>query len=161
MSAGGPGSDGLHPEARERIARAIHARYLENQRTRKPATDPAMQPWDELAEALKESNRAQAGDIARKLAAIGYRLNATGGPPPLALTGEQVERLAVLEHERWVAERQAAGWTLGPVKDVERRVTPYLVDWAELAEEIREYDREAVREIPALLASAGLKVEPA
>ena len=152
-----PDSDGFSPELRERIARAIHERYRRNQRSRKPDSDPAMQPWEELTPVLRASNLAQAADIGNKLRVIGCALGPAGpGAPREQLSAEQIERLAVLEHARWVAEREAAGWTLGPSKDVERKLTPYLVGWDELAEEIREYDRDAVRAIPDVLAEAGL-----
>lgn len=141
----------------ERIARGIHERYLKQQQGRKPESDPAMQPWETLPESLKQSNRAQAADIGKKLLTIGYGIApASSGPAATHFRPEELERLAVLEHERWVAERRAAGWTSGPVKDVERRITPYLIPWEELTEEIREYDREAVRGIPEVLAEAGL-----
>ncbi|MGQ0701879.1 MAG: RyR domain-containing protein [Gemmatimonadales bacterium] len=151
--------------ALERIAQAIHARYLANQRDRKPPSDPAMQPWEALSETLKESNRDQARDIGNKLEAIRCRIVPLDGSGPLTgLTAGEVEHLSILEHERWVEERRRAGWTLGPVRDLERKVTPYLVSWEELAEEIREYDREAVRAIPEVLAEAGfamVRADPA
>lgn len=150
---GGSG-DGL-----ERIARAIHERYRRNQQERKPGNDPAMRPWEDLPETLKHSNREQAADIANKLRAIGCTIApAGGGPVVTAFTRDEIGRLAEQEHDRWVSERQTAGWTLGPRKDVERRISPYLVSWEKLAEEIREYDREAVRAIPELLAEAGLEI---
>jgi len=62
-----------------------------------------------------------------------------------------------MEHDRWVAERFLAGWTLG-AKDTERRISPYLVDWNDLTDEIKEYDRESVRNIPVILSLAGEKI---
>jgi hypothetical protein len=38
------------------------------------------------------------------------------------------------------------------------KVTPYLVGWGELSEEVREWDREPVRRIPELLAGIGLEI---
>lgn len=143
--------------ALERIARAIHARYLRNQRNRKAPDDPAMQPWEALPESLRESSLEQARDIGSKLRAIGCRVASRDGRgAPARLTVAEVERLAILEHMRWVEERRRAGWVLGPARDVELKVTPDLVSWDELAEQIREYDREAVRAIPEVLAEAGL-----
>jgi hypothetical protein len=148
----------LSTAMRERIARAIHEKYRRDQQGRKPASDPAMQPWERLAEHLKESNRRQAEHIPVKLRAIGRTMAPAKERPAItAFTPEEVELLAELEHERWVAERRAAGWTAGP-RDPERKTTPYLVPWADLAEEIREYDREAVRGIPDFLAGAGLEI---
>lgn len=150
---------GVSGDELERIARGIHERYLKHQQGRKPETDPAMQPWEQLPESLKQSNRAQAADIEQKLRAIGCGIGpASREPAAMSFRPEELERLAVLEHERWVAERRAAGWAPGPVKDVERKLTPYLILWEELTEEIREYDREAVRAIPELLAEAGFEI---
>ena len=66
--------------------------------------------------------------------------------------------LARDEHERWCAERRAAGWTLGETVDAERRITPWLIGWEELPEDQREMDRVLVRAIPAAAAEAGLAV---
>ena len=71
---------------------------------------------------------------------------------------DEVEFLARVEHDRWVEERTRAGWTYGAEKDVERRVSPYLVGWEELSDEVREYDRAPMREMIALVESAGLAV---
>jgi hypothetical protein len=64
-----------------------------------------------------------------------------------------------MEHERWVAERLRAGWkyTSGG-KNHGRKESPYLVPWDELGEEIKEWDRVAVRGMPAFLARAGLQI---
>lgn len=43
-------------------------------------------------------------------------------------------------------------------KSTERRTTPHLVPYEELADEIREYDRPAVRLIPSLLAGAAYTI---
>ncbi len=72
-------------------------------------------------------------------------------------TVEEIELMACMEHDRWVAERFLAGWTLG-AKDTERRISPYLVDWNDLTDEIKEYDRESVRNIPVILSLAGEKI---
>jgi len=118
-----------------------------------------MQPWEELAEDLRESNRQQTDDIAAKLRAIGCEPRAAAGPQPVAFvfTQAEVEKLTAMEHERWVAERRAAGWVAGPERDTERKITPYLVPYAELPEEVKEWDRQAARAIPEVLAAAGFE----
>lgn len=71
---------------------------------------------------------------------------------------EEVEYLAYLEHRRWCRERREAGWTYGSHKDVARRIGNTLVPYDELDETSREYNRAHVRDIPRLLAQAGLAI---
>ena len=119
-----------------------------------------MRPWEELSEDLRESNRQQADDITAKLRAIGCepRPAAEREPAAFVFTQVEVEKLAEMEHERWVAERRAAGWMAGPERDTERKITPYLVPYAELPEEVKEWDRQAVRAIPEVLAATGFEL---
>ncbi|MBV8378313.1 MAG: hypothetical protein JO279_15050 [Verrucomicrobia bacterium] len=57
-----------------------------------------------------------------------------------------------MEHARWTAERKLAGWQYRPgEKSEEKKTSPYLVHWDELEENIKEYDRDAVRNIPRYL----------
>lgn len=140
----------------ERIARAIHQRYRQNQQGRKPATDPAMQPWEGLTEVLRDSSRVQAAEIPYTVARVNCRVAPLSNTALQAFSPDEVEVLARGEHIRWMNERRSAGWTFGPVRDIERKRTPYLVDWVDLPEEIREYDRDAVRALPDVLREAGL-----
>ena len=149
----------LSDDMLEAVARAIHERYRENQADRKPADDPAMGGWDELPEHLRKSNRAQAADTFEKLHAIGctVREAGVGTISLLSFSDDEIERMAEMEHDRWMAERLADGWTLGE-RDHDAKTSPYLVSWAELPEHVREWDREAVRPIPELLAAVGLEI---
>ena len=76
---------------------------------------------------------------------------------PLAIPEPQVEHLAEIEHGRWNVERLLEGWRWGPIKDVKKRVSPYLVPWSELPDDIREYDRQFIRAIPETLANTGTR----
>jgi hypothetical protein len=144
----------------EALAQMIHEEYVAKRRQQEtPANYPALDPWSQLTPALRESNRDQARDIVTKLSLIGCGI--VPAVPTLdngaEFTAEEVELLAVREHERWCAERQRAGWRLGP-KDHASLTTPYLVDWGDLAEHVRELDREAVRDIPRLLFRIGASI---
>jgi hypothetical protein len=148
----------------ETLAQAVHADYVRHRVEEGGDIDstPSLRPWETLSETLRESNRDQARDIGRKLEAIGRQLtelNDWDAPAP-TFTDEEVERLAIMEHERWVSERQRNGWRLGPEKDVEHKRTPYMVPWDELSEDVKELDRQPVRGIPRLLARAGFTLEP-
>jgi hypothetical protein len=63
-----------------------------------------------------------------------------------------------MEHDRWQAERESGGWKLAAEKNEARKQTPYLVPYDDLPEDVKEYDRAAVRCIPAFLAEVGFAV---
>jgi hypothetical protein len=139
----------------ERIAVGIHRRWCVLQvEAGKPAPS-----WSELDESRKESNRAQARDIPVKLHSIGCTIAPLRdwGGPQFAFTEEELEMLAIAEHKRWITERLQSGWRLGP-KDTERKISPYLIPFAELPNDIADFDRDAVRQIPAALALVDLQV---
>jgi voltage-gated potassium channel Kch len=147
----------------EPIAEDIHKRWRQEQLAEgKPAP-----LWEDLDESRRESSRAQARHIAVKLHMIGCaatplrRWDATD----FSFTDEEVEKLAIAEHDRWWDERLADGWTLIDLKDMgdpeeakRRKQSPYLVPFKDLPPKIAEYDRIFVREIPRRLASVGLQV---
>jgi hypothetical protein len=147
----------------EKLAKAIHAEYLMDQirRGETPEGNPAMVPWDDLPEDLKESNRRQADHDRVKLRTIGCVADppAADGREPAGFLDEEVERMAVMEHDRWVAERRFEGWTYAEGdKSIELKTTPYLVPWGELSEEVRGYDRNTVEALPKRFAEAGLVI---
>ena len=115
--------------------------------------------YEDQPPTLIRSGIAQVRDIEAKAGALGLELvplaEAAGREEVLRLGEDQVELLARREHERWCEERERDGWTLGPHKSTEHKVTPYLVPYEELSEEVREYDREPVRTMASLLRSAG------
>jgi ppGpp synthetase/RelA/SpoT-type nucleotidyltranferase len=149
----------LEAETRERVARAVHDAYRAARTADRTAADPAVAVWDDLDEGLRESNRQQADDIAAKLRTIGCTVVPVDSPgEPARLTDADVERLAEMEHGRWNVERLRAGWTWGETRDANARTSPYLVEWVHLPDDVQEYDRQAVREIPELLAAIGLSI---
>jgi hypothetical protein len=63
-----------------------------------------------------------------------------------------------MEHGRWNVERLLDGWKWGPIKDVDAKINPSLLPWDELSEDVKKYDRDAVDEIPKILAEVGFEV---
>ena len=143
-------------ESLNRSAEMIHAHFAEK-RTKegRRLNDPSLMPWKELDPDLKESNWLQAEHIRFKVRAIGCNVALLADCPSadrLDHIGERdIEKLARIEHRRWIAERLLGGWKLGERKISEQRIHPDLKPWKELTEGVKKYDVEAVQEIPGLL----------
>ena len=142
----------------EALARAVHDEYRRGLQ-QQGRTGPADRPWEDLDQVYRDSSRRQVDHLQVKLAAINCFLAKSAAPDPTRFafrTGE-VEQLAEMEHERWIDERLVEGWTYGQ-RDEARKTNPYLVAWDELSEDVKEYDRNAVRRLPELLAKVGLEI---
>lgn len=111
-------------------------------------------------EQLLDSTNAQVRDIPKKIHALGYSLASddNGGEHRRVyeFSPDEIEFLAYLEHRRWCDERKAGGWKYGPEKDVNLRISDCLLPYEELPDQVKEYDREHAREIPAYLERIGL-----
>lgn len=155
----------LDDHAREALARAIHEEHLRRTAADAPAAGPLdaaepRVPWQDLPEEARAALRRRADDIAVKMALIGAALV----PVDEALDGEsrftlpELEILSRHEHERWMREKTAAGWTRGPVLDPVARTHPSLVGYEELPEHEKEKDRRVVRRIPKLLRAVDIAI---
>jgi RyR domain len=140
----------------ERLARLIHDSFLamRNADGVQLGATPAMKLWDELPEDLREANRAQARDLGNKLELLEATATTTSPARPFAFAEEEIEMLARYEHDRWVSERIAAGWTYGK-RDDAAKTHDLLVPWLYLSAKKQEVDREMVRGIPKLVEAAG------
>jgi hypothetical protein len=145
---------------RETVARAIHEEYQREQVKDQLRQHLSMADWSELRADLRASNLHQADHVLAKLRAIGCGVRAVRGRPVtrMTFTADEIETMARMEHGRWTVERLLGGWRLGPRKDVEARISPFLVEWEVLPEPAREWDRHTVRRIPDYLAGLGLEV---
>lgn len=144
---------------REELAKIIHEKFRKDHRKDRPKDDPGVAPWKKLREDFRESNRQQADHIPVKLNAIGCDFIPVLGRKPklIKFTDDEINIMAEMEHARFVTERQVQGWSIGPTNK-KKKISPYLVEWDQLPDEIREYDRDAVRVIPELLAKAGFEI---
>lgn len=90
----------------------------------------------------------------------GYGIRpATGNKPsPPDFSEKQLEAMAIMEHGRWVVERLLNGWKYGEQKDIENKISPYLVPWSELPDDIKQYDYDVVKNYSNILAEAGLEI---
>src|SRR5690606_9508624 len=99
---------------REQLARSIHEDYVARGRS-----GGYQRAWDDLTDVERESSRAAADAIVDRLASIGVELEPLRrwGGVDAAFSDDEVERMAADEHERWRAERTAAGWTWAATRD--------------------------------------------
>ena len=144
---------GLFSSLVESLARTFHQRY----QSVATANKPAKVSWDALSEDMRDANRRLVIHIPAKLHClgldldqwlqdIGNELNFTR-LPKFTIKGDRdelIERLATLEHKRWMAERRINGWTYNETRDNDRRLHPDLVEYEQLSEKSKSYDREMV-----------------
>ena len=145
----------------DELARSIHEHYCDTiaAQGRDLALEPAGQPWERLATSYRQANRHQADHVWAKLAVTDCRAVAEDLVEAFALSPLEVERLAMVEHDRWAADRYLDGWSYGPTRDNARKLHPQLIPYAELSEAMKDLDRFAVRGLPTLAARLGLGIQ--
>jgi hypothetical protein len=147
----------------ETIARTLHSNYLDDRRsdaTYDPIGHESHRDWDELPETYRESNRAQAQVVTERLAKVGYEIRPTDDWEVAvpSFSEEEIETMAIAEHERWCKERIADGWTYAEERDNANKRHPDIEPWEKLDQPAKEKDREVVRELPTVLAREGLTI---
>lgn len=149
----------LPHEALEKLAKMIHNDWLERE-IKKGTAKPSMKPWDELQEQYKDSNRQQAIDMVRKLNAYGYSIVSVekNKVEITAFSNDEIERMAQMEHERWVNEKIANGWTYGKPRTDNLKIHDCLLPWNELDEATKDNDRNPLKNIPELLQKVGFAI---
>lgn len=70
-----------------------------------------------------------------------------------------VEQLARNVHDNWAIGRINDGWTYGPERNDDLKQHPCLVDYGDLPESEKEYDRNTAMETLKLILKLGWKIE--
>ncbi|MDD1762949.1 MAG: hypothetical protein LUQ59_12025, partial [Methanothrix sp.] len=151
------------PETLETMGRQFHARYVATSPGKLPDN---MRPWDGgkdgLSDTFKKANIEQARHAVAILQACNFEVRAvTPGVQSLSapsFTPEELEILSELEHGRWNIERLRSGWRPGTKRDDTAKIHDCLVAWDKLPESIKDYDRDAVKAFPEILANAGFEI---
>ena len=148
--------------AHEVLARCFQELYRQKQTAAGMTEEqnPAIKPWAQLSEEFQESCRRQADHIGVKLAAVGCRIArlTEWDAESFQFTEQEIEILAKMEHERWMAERLLEGWRHGEPRDDTARVNPNLLPWDQVSSATQAYNREAMKHLPVDLAAAGFQV---
>jgi hypothetical protein len=128
-------------ETLEILAAANHEMYREES----PNSPLSKLNYNELSEVDKEKNKAAVRGIPYKLASIHfmykYITNSESNEPDL-LTDEEVEFLAKIEHDRWIADKIDDGYIYGKEKNETKypMTHPDLVPWDKLdSKEVIEF----------------------
>ncbi|MBQ8643462.1 MAG: hypothetical protein IJ469_02235 [Candidatus Methanomethylophilaceae archaeon] len=140
-----------------KIAKMIHEDYNRNRLKECPDKSLEYPNWEDLPPDLKYSNIRQAQKIPEKLALIDCYIG-EGSDVITSFTEEEVEIMSIKEHDLWVEERESNGWVYAPVKNVDRKESPYIAPWEQIPDSIKEYDRESTRNIINLVNLIGLNV---
>lgn len=144
----------LSDEVVRRIARQLHERYLE---LNGEAAGPSAVAWDELSDETRDSNLSHAAHIETKLHAIGAEVVLQeAADEQFAFSSSEVEELAIMEHERWMADRLEHGYQRGAERTDSTH--PDLVPWESLSAEARQKDIDFVVYVPKLLADCGFGI---
>ena len=72
---------------------------------------------------------------------------------------ELTELLARNTHEVWAAGRKAQGWTYGSERDDAQKKHPCLVEYEELSDDEKSYDRNTAMETLKCIIKLGYKIE--
>jgi hypothetical protein len=144
----------------EKLAIAIHELFNQKQLERHPGTPLAYPRFSDLPDSLKYSNLRQARGIADKLRLMGWEMRPKGSPGETisVIPEDVVEALSEFEHKEWVRERVGSGWVYGEIKDIDKKISPYIVSYDALTEEIKDLDRDTIRNIPVLLDMIGMGI---
>lgn len=131
----------------ERLAELAHERYRQ---WISPDSVAAGRSYAELDESARAANRDSVRFMTTIARALGYVVaEGSVNGAVSALTADEIEVGAQLEHLRWERFTRAHG----------RSGHPSLVPWSELDEPTRDLDRMRVRDIPLLLAEVGLSLQ--
>jgi len=148
---------------REILARDIHEEYLDRQSsliedlTRKEADAP----WNDLPKAFREMFRTQADHAVTMLRTVGCVVQ------PLTdwdaewfqFKSEEIELLARLEHDHHRKHILARRWIFMPgYEPATNSEVLEPVPWDERSEEIREFYRSVIRNLPGFLAQEDFQI---
>ncbi|WP_089934862.1 RyR domain-containing protein [Candidatus Entotheonella palauensis] len=129
--------------------------------------DPRLQDYAQLTEEQKENNRKPARLTWANATILGYQitrrspeLKETNGPP--AYTDAELDRLANIEHDRWVRDRALQGfeWCEKSNRDDTLRLHPDMAPSDQLPSGEDEYDRQIAWDIHQALWKYGYRLTP-
>ena len=141
---------------------AVEKRLAEDPLKEKESEREDLVPWNDLKECYRSSYRSQLRYIGERLqdyqSDIGIRPTLTGKADSIhELYGPLLEKLAEMEHERWMKDKRSEGWHYGSY-DHDMKRSPELVPYIDLEESTKEFIRLSVRDFPSYLHELGYEL---
>ena len=160
---GGVDSSSLLSGEIDRRARLLHDAYVEKELIKLKVDQsgqlpPYAKPWDDLPENIRDANRRVADHFEVKVRAIGCVLAAKDISKEIEITAFELEDLAIMEHNRWWADRALNGWKYGPDRSDPEKIHPNMVPYDALSEADKQKDRDFVLEVVSVFRQEGLIV---
>jgi len=140
--------------ALDRGAAIAHEHYKQGLGRREPMSmrelQAATRDWSDVLETYRAANRAASDSALCKAWDAGWRPAEKGekGNTDPTVPPELLERMAMREHDRWVAERLMSGWrptAPGESRNNELMAHDKLAPWSELNAQDRANDEVQVR----------------
>lgn len=150
----------------EKLAKAAHEVFCDSLRAKGYTYGPetkedmkvhsSLKAYSELPEDEKDQNRNNVRDIPNKLAIAGYAmLPKRGSERPGKFTDDEIEKLAEMEHERWIQQKLNSGWKYAKETDKDNKLHKDLIPWHDLSDDEKDKDRVLIEGIPVIIEKAG------
>lgn len=134
----------------DKLAQGIHDDYRKLLSGASSESARYTSDWLTLSEDAKDASRAQADHIAYKFL-LTQKEWPVNQPDAIVFSEDEVETLAIIEHNRWMAHRYINGWDYGEVRNDELKLHPSLIPWEILSESEKQKDRDTILRIKILL----------
>ncbi|MBN1421800.1 MAG: hypothetical protein JXP34_23705 [Planctomycetes bacterium] len=152
-------ASGIPEDKIEEVARKVHEDFCKDRQDDLLREKPNLAEWEKLGDDYTLSNIDQVRKFEEILREGGFEACDLRDRSAISeFDAEDLERMAELEHARYVVERFKRGWRHGPKRDEEKKLHPSLVGWDELKRDRpaeAEKDRVAVRRIIGYYWEAG------
>lgn len=146
------------------IALKFHDHYIEHQKSSNTESDsnPFLTEWDLLPEERKDSYRNKVRTLEIFMNSFGFKISTKSAikNKTIQFTNVECQKLAEIEHSRWLADRILAGWRYQEGNRINNlKKNPLLVEWSKLSERSKNSNIKQIQDIPEILSSCNLIIE--
>ncbi|HTW91429.1 MAG TPA: TIR domain-containing protein [bacterium] len=135
----------------DKLARVLHAAYTES-------TGARPGDYDTLSSEEMDNNLGAARLTRAKLLDVGIRIEprlASGPAQKFSFTESELDRLARVEHDRWLREKLLRGFAYAPESDKRLKLNLCAVPFDRVPAEMRRIDYDMTRALPVGLWELG------